>query len=206
MKKFIITLTMLAAIIGKATAQDMRKLFIEMPAQMTPLMTENDRRDCIDFVDAGMRASITNRLDGKSELKVITKDYLHLQTSQSSSMQIKLLPHTPSGNSIICIINTVCAEACDSRISFYNKQWEKLPCEEIYTKPTIKDFFINTDSVCKYIKIADIHLVKLTLSATSDSLSAEYTMPSYMNKEDSVAIAPTLRTLHYKWDGNKFKQ
>ena len=116
MKKFIITLTMLAAIIGKATAQDMRKLFIEMPAQMTPLMTENDRRDCIDFVDAGMRASITNRLDGKSELKVITKDYLHMQTSQSSSMQIKLLPHSPSGDSIICIINTVCAEACDSRM------------------------------------------------------------------------------------------
>ena len=52
------------------------------------------------------------------KLKKLTDDYLFLQTTGSSSMEMKLLPLNDSVK-VICVINTVCGPVCDSEISFF---------------------------------------------------------------------------------------
>lgn len=204
MKKLFVIFLMVAMVAGmKINAQNVRSVFIEMPDTLMLLLTQNDRRDCIDFIEAGMRAVVTNRLGGKSELKKLTDDFLSVNMSKSSVMQIKLLPYADR-DTVICVVNTVCAEACNSVISFYNRNWERMDKIKLFENPEISDFFLPSDSVQRYVDMADIYLVRLDLQSASDSLRAEYTMPGYMTKDDSLRIAPMLQPLWYKWSGKGF--
>ena len=72
-------------------AQDMRTLLVAMPDSILPLLTKNNRMDCVDFVDSKMKAEVKNRLGEVSELKVLTKDYLLLQMTSQSTVEMKLL-------------------------------------------------------------------------------------------------------------------
>lgn len=197
---FIAFMTLFCSVIQ---AQDLRTLFIEMPDTLQPLLTNNDRRDMIDFWDARMSTPVVNRLDGKSRITELTNDFLSVELSRSSSMQIKML-NDVAGDTLLCIVNTVGAEAYDSRIHFYNSRWERVDGSK-FTMPSIADFFLPSDSVGKALEVSDIYLVKLSLSADSDSLKAEYTMPLYMSRSDSARVAPQLRPLFYRWTGKRFE-
>lgn len=202
MKKLLFPIVSLL-ICSAVSAQDMRSLFVEMPDSLLPLLTKINREDCVDFLDAGMRARVTNRFDEESELFLFNDSYLHLKTSKNGWMQMKLL-HTAS-DTVVCVVNSVCAEACDSRIAFFTPQWKQLKSEEYFSAPQISDFIVESDSTEYFRNMADIYLVELSLSETSDSLKARYTMPQYMLREDSARIAPHLKTLEYKWNGKRFE-
>ncbi len=181
-------------------AQDMRSLFLNAPDSILPLLTRNNRADCIDFLDAGMRARVTNRLDGISELLFIDDDYMELSSSASSLVQMRLLPC--GGDTVIAVVRSVCAEACDSRIAFYKRDWSV--ADVSFFRPAVADFFVATDSLDHLLKRCDIYLVRLSLSREGDTLSAEYTMPRYMSEEDSLLVAPKLRPLLYRWRDGAF--
>jgi hypothetical protein len=53
-----------------------------------------------------------------------SSDYLKIKTSDAGTTQLKMLP-VAKDSSIVCIIKTVCAEACDSHISFYTTNGKK---------------------------------------------------------------------------------
>ena len=183
-----------------ASAQDMRAVFLNAPDKIFPLLTGNDRADLVDFIEAGMTAKVSNRLDGASELHELGHDYLMLATTASSTMQMKLLP--VKGDTIICVVKTLKAEAADSRICFYDKEWNMLNADEMFCFPSIGDFFTSDADGC--MDICDIYLVSLTLSATDNSLVAEYTMPAYMSVDDAKRVKPLLRKLTYLWNGERF--
>lgn len=203
MKKLNLLVIILTLFCGRVDAQELRTLFIEMPDTLLPLLTANDRWDMIDFWDAGMATPVTNRLDGESRITMLTDDYLALELSRSSSLQIKMLGGV-GGDTILCVVNTVGAEAYDSRIHFYNSNWKRVD-DGKFAMPAIADFFLLSDSVAEALEVADIYLVRLSLAADSDSLKADYTMPQYMSRADSARVAPQLRTLRYHWNGVNFK-
>lgn len=223
MKKVVLLLFLLLFCVNSfMSAQSMRTLFVQMPDSIMPFLTKNNREDCVDFIDANMLARVTNRLDAKSELLQFTSDYLHLKTSEAGSMQIKMLP--VDGDTILCVINTVCAEACDSRIAFYTRNWQPLDGSIYFKKPLIRDFFlaVNTpdsqqdssddltyakkaESLDELLDIADIYLVHLTFSDRGNILTAEYTMPHYMLQGDSLRVASHLRKLSYRWTSRGFE-
>lgn len=223
MKKVVLLSFLLFCVNSFLSAQSMRTLFVQMPDSIMPFLTKNNREDCVDFIDANMLARVTNRLDAKSELLQFTSDYLHLKTSEAGSMQIKMLP--VDGDTILCVINTVCAEACDSRIAFYTRNWQPLDGSIYFKKPLIRDFFldVNTpdsqqdssddltsakkaESLDELLDIADIYLVYLTFSDRGNILTAEYTMPHYMLQGDSLRVAPHLRKLSYRWTSRGFER
>ena len=181
-------------------AQDMRSLFLNAPDSIFPLLTTTNREDCVDFVDAGMRACVTNRLGGKSELVSITPVYMHLKSSANSSVEMRLLPH--GGDTLIAVARSVCAEACDSRLCFYDKAWNRVTLP--FEMPPVKDFFTASDSLDYLLDRCDIYLVKLSLSPSCESMVAEYTMPAYMSRGDSALVAPKLRPIAYRWRGGSF--
>lgn len=202
MKK-IIAILFLSLLVGSdIAAQSMRSVFIQMPDTLMPLLTRTNREDCIDFIDAGMKARVTNRMEGKSELITISDDYIFLKTSDYASMQIKMLPCEK--DTVICIINSVCAEVCDSRISFYTKEWKRIGNEIYFNEPAIDDFFIKGEAVDTIAKMCDIRLVKLSMDPVNNTITAEYTMPTYMSKEDSARVAPHLRPIIFEWNGERY--
>lgn len=203
MKKLLLLIMFLSTgMVSAVLAQNMRTLFLEAPDAVFPLLSKNCRADLVDFIEAGMKARVTNRLDGVSVLEELDDDYLRLAMTGSSSMQLKLLPF--DGDTVICMVRSVKAEAVGSRVCFYDKEWSLLDGNGWFVLPLLKDFFVSAAAADEYGDMCDIYLVALTLSPVDNTLVAEYTMPSYMSVEDAEKVKPLLRSIVYRWDGGCF--
>lgn len=192
-------------------AQNMKSVFISMPDSIAPLFTKVNKEDCVDFLDSGMKAVVTNRFGSKSEMKDLSDGYVLMQTTGSSTLEMKLLPVNDS-TKVICMVKTVCASACDSRIHFYTSDWSReLPVSDFLVMPDAGMFFLPTDTVTQEYalirKKADMHLVKVSLSKDDASLTFIYTTPDYLNKEDREKLLPYLRKepIVLKWQEGKFR-
>lgn len=148
-------------------AQDMRTLLVAMPDSILPLLTKNNRMDCVDFVDSKMKAEVKNRLGEVSELKVLTKDYLLLQMTSQSTVEMKLLSVNDSAK-VVCVVRTVCAPVCDSAVEFYDISWKRLKTADYIACPPVDSFFRNpaqTDLPYQLLREkADVDLIKASLS------------------------------------------
>lgn len=185
-----------------AVAQDMRSLFLNAPDDIFPLLTTNGRADCVDYAEAGMKASVTNRLGGASVLEKLTGDYMYLASSAGSWSEAKLLPGNE--DTVVCLIKGIRAEAADSRLAFYDLEWNRICADSMFMEPCIDDFFLSADSAALYSGMCDIYLVRYSLSQSEHMLEAEYTMPEYMNEDDAAKLRPLLRTVQYMWNGKRF--
>ena len=192
-------------------AQDMKSVFVAMPDSIAPLLTQTNKEDCIDFLDSNMKAEVTNRLGGKTEMKVLTEDYVFMQMTPNSTLEMKLLPVNDS-TKVVCMVKTVCASACNSDIKFYASDWSKeLEAKDFLLKPSADAFFLPNDTLPEegvlIRKKADMHLMKASLSKDDASLSFIYTTPDYLNKEDREKLLPYLRKepIVFRWQDGKFR-
>ena len=197
--------------ISSAFAQDMKSVFISMPDSIAPLLTKVNKEDCVDFLAYDMKAEVKNRFGGVTELKVLTDDYLFLQTTANSSMEMKLLPVNDS-TKVVCMIKTVCSSACDSEVHFYSSDWkQKLMTTDYLSKPEGDMFFLPVDSSDEEYalirKEANVHLLKASLSKEDVSLTFIYTTPDCLNKENKEKLEPYLRKepVVLKWQEGKFR-
>jgi hypothetical protein len=192
-------------------AQDMKSVFIAMPDSIAPLLTQVNKEDCVDFLDSNMKAEVTTRFGGTAEMKVLTEDYVFLQTTPSSTLEMKLLPVNDS-TKVVCMVKTVCASACDSEIHFYTSDWKgKMAVGDFLQKPEQEAFYLPNDSVTEESvlirKKADMHLMKASLSKEDASLTFIYTTPDYLNKEDKKQMLRYLNPnpVVFQWKDGKFR-
>ena len=193
------------------SAQHMKSVFIAMPDSITPLLTQVNKEDCVDFLDSNMKAEVTTRFGGTAEMKVLTEDYVLLQPTPSSTLEMKLLPVNDS-TKVVCMVKTVCASACDSEIHFYTSDWkEKLKTTEFLQKPSPESFYLPNDSVTEESvlirKKADMHLMKASLSKDDVLLTFIYSTPDYLNKEDKEKLLLQVRKepIVLRWQDGTFK-
>ena len=202
MRKLLFIIMLLCGAASQMRAQEMRTIFLEAPDTIFPLLSKSYRADMVDYIDARMTAKVTNSLDGVSILEELASDYMRLAATASSTMQLKLLPF--EGDTIICVVKSVKAEATDSRMSFYDKEWNRMDVPLMFCQPSVGDFFVSVADADAWADVCDIYLVSLTLSASDNALVAEYTMPAYMNVDDAGKVKSLLRKLTYRWNGERF--
>lgn len=65
-------------------------LFREMPDSLMPYLTKNNRLDMLDFMEARMKAEVTNRFDGKSEMTALSSDSLTVRLSDALTVDMRL--------------------------------------------------------------------------------------------------------------------
>ncbi len=204
MSKKILIATIALLSVTNSFAQDMRTLVREMPDSIIPTLTLNDRLDFIDYLGSNMKAEVTNRLGGKSEMTTIGETYTHIRMSGSSELSMKLLPF--NGDSIICMVRTYSANGSDSKISFYTKEWEKITDSKLINIPSTNDFLVFPDSVSSeernmLTNKLEIPLIKAILSEASNEITFTLTSQSYLNKDDRKAIEPYIKkSIVKKWN------
>ena len=210
MRRHLLTIISIFCAIS-AFAQDMKSVFVAMPDSIAPLLTKVNKEDCIDFLANDMEAKVKNRLGKVVEMKVLTDDYTWVQTSDVSTLEMKLLPVNDSVK-VICMVKTVCASACDSSIKFYASDWSKEWSVEDFLKlPSEDAFFLPNDTLSEegvlIRKQADMLLMKASLSKDDASLTFIYTTPDYLNKEDKEKLLPYLRKepIVMQWKDGKFR-
>lgn len=210
MKRLLLICLMFCSLMVQA--QDLKSLFVAMPDSLSPLWTEVNRADFGDFLASNMKARVRNRFGNFSEMLKLTDDYLLMQSTSVSTMEMKLLPVNDSVN-IICMVQTYQAPVADSRISFYDTAWKELPVSQFIQLPEESVFYktpettAQADLLADVRKYADMYLLKASLSEKGKTLSFVYTTPEYMDKENSDRLTSCLnmKQLEYEWRDGKFQ-
>ncbi len=184
MKRLIMSalLTLCAFNVG---AQDMGELFVKMPDEYMVGLEDAWRKDLVDLYQAGKEAKLQNRMQGISRLMKLTPDYLKIQTSGRSTVELRRLPlvnHTY----IICMVTTVSAPVSDSRIDFFTTDWKPLSADDLYIPASVDDFLLpdvdTTDVVFLDVMAAlDMDLFVYRLNEEAQTLTAEYTTLDYLD-------------------------
>lgn len=141
----------------------MRDVFAQAPDSIFPLLTKNNKLDCIDFIENKMRARVKNKFDTYSELTTLTDNFLRIKISEKSSAEMKLVNDT-----LICLVKTYYGPGADSQVYFYNTQWQ--PVKRTLERPKADDFFQpDADGeVCGLLR--QLPLIKASLSPDDTTL------------------------------------
>ena len=142
MKK-IFLLSVLYCVSVSAFAQlRMRDVFAQLPDSVLPLMTKNNRLDCIDFIENNMEARVKNRFDDQIVLEVLTDDYLSIRASGGAFIEMKLIPKT--NDTLIYVNRTYFGPAEDSEVRMYDISWNFIASVQ---RPDIEQFIKSPGDV-----------------------------------------------------------
>lgn len=203
---FIFTLT-----VNLVQAQEAKKLFVNMPDSLLPLLTPVNRADFIDFLESNMKAEVKNKFGNNSEMTDLTRDYIKVGMSSTSQWQMKVLAANDSIH-IIGTISTACAPVCDSNIQFFTTEWKELPVSSYIQLPVLEDFFSTPDSAQMQtfnnasLK-ADMLLMKAEFNKENSQLLFTFNTPEYLDEESQKELeAFTRKTIAYDWRNGRFER
>ena len=189
-----------------------REVFLAAPDTIFPLLTAVNRADFVDFLESKMRAEVTNRLEGRSEMTRLTDDYIHIRMTKATTWEMKVLALTDS-TAVVCTVSTACGPACDSHVQFYTTDWQPLPTTTFLpARPTMAEFIAplpaDTLASAAYLEAraqADVTLIRADLSATEPTLTLTLTTPDYMSGDAADLIRPQLLPARvYTWRDGRF--
>ena len=110
----------------------LRDVFRQMPDSLMPTLTQNNRLDFLDFIDAGMKAEVKNRLGGTSVMMTLTADSLSLQVSPALRVDMLLLPLAEpidSMNQVVVVGETFLADSVygETAVRYFSTDWKLIP-------------------------------------------------------------------------------
>ncbi len=183
--KQMIMKVLLSACAMNLGAQDMGELFVKMPDEYIVELEDAWRKDLVDLYRARKDAKLQNRMQGTSQLMKLTPDYLKIQTTVRSTVELRRLPLI-NDTYIICMVTTVSAPVSDSRVDFFTTDWKPLPVDDLYLPASVNDFLLpevdTTDVVFLDVMAAlDMDLFVYRLNEKAQTLTAEYVTLDYLD-------------------------
>ena len=161
------------------------------------------------LVDTG-QTSVPYAL-GEVKKRVHNDDHLLIQTSNVGTIELKLLP-VAQDSIIICVIRTVCAQACDSRIDFYTTGWEKID-DSTLLPPINREIFFDSSQKerenYKYaVSLPGIYPVSAKFSENGTDLLLAFDFKEYLDEQQIAEVQLFLKsdTIVLKWDRVSFKE
>ena len=128
--KRVLIIVWLAFCVFQLKAQNMAEVFVSMPDEYVPQLEDAWRKDLVDLYNSGENAQLKNNMNGTSRLVKLTKDYLLLESTERTTLELKLLPLV-NNTFVICKIITVKAPVADSRIAFFSPDWKPLNASDL---------------------------------------------------------------------------
>ena len=191
--------------------QDMAEVFVAMPDEYVPQLEDAWRKDLVDLYRSGENAQLKNNMNGTSRLVKLTKDYLLLESTERTTVEMKLLPLI-NNTFVICKIVTLKAPVADSRISFFSPDWKPLNTSDLL-EPVSAGWFIREDADKESMAFQevtsrlDMDLFEYKLSPDDYTLTQTYTTPQYTDKEIQEKLKPFLKGSPkvYTWTKSYFK-
>ena len=204
MRNILCILCFLCAV-RSAPGRTMKDFFTAAPDRLLPLLTRENRLDCVDFRASKMKATVKNRFGENSTLEVLTERYARLQLTQASRVEMKLLLNDT--DSVVCFVHTLFSPTGESKIAFYDTRWHPLVLKKYMKMPEIKEFIrdnVSHKEVRKVLQKAGVPLLSASLDEDSDTLTLRLHLDDG-NPELKKELAPVVRTeLLYYWREGRF--
>ena len=169
----------------------MREAFANAPDEVFPLLTRNNRLDCLDFAEGNVKMEVKNKADGQTRIDSLTQDYLRLLMTPRSRVELRLLPATDQQPQRICMIHTYMGPAPDSQVTIYDTQWKRLG--EV-TRPAPAEFMDEGMEREARGILTDLSLMQASFSEDGQALL--WTMPTTeLNKAQKAAAEGHLHSV-----------
>lgn len=202
-KKLILIVAVMTLSLSTSAQIKMADVFRTMPDSIVRLLTNNDRMDLLDFAESNMTAKVTNRLDGKSTLNILTDDYLHLTVTTLSSLQMRLFPLS-DGRQAVVVVKTVAGPAKDSVLKIYTADWsEQLDVKQHVAAPSLDAYWTKpldemTEEELQIVRQLDPVLIQISMSAERNGLLFQRSF-GMLAKADQPQAEKLLRPIEVSW-------
>ncbi|MCR5333532.1 MAG: DUF3256 family protein [Bacteroidaceae bacterium] len=195
MKRILLFSILVFAAAAVCHAQKMSEVFAAAPHDVLPLMTKNNRLDCIDFIENNMEARVKDRFDNDVVLEEMTADYLRLVTSKVSSTEMKIV------DGRVYVSETCMGPAADTQVKVYDSKWNLI---KVVPRPEVEAFIradaeLSADERVSLIAEARIlTLIKGSLSKTDNTLTWELQADEF-TRETKKAAEKCLQPVVVQW-------
>jgi len=203
-----ILVALVALVPSAALSRTVADLFASEPGKVFPLLTRTNRLDLVDYYNNGQKVPLQNNLAGTSQFIEMDSDYLKLQSSGSKVVEMRMI--TAGKDTVVAVIETVMTPVPDSRISFWNAQWEPLRADKWFKMPVIDDFLARKMPRELRADLRDamvFPLIRLTFKGGShDIIEASHGLQQFLAADVYKRFADYLvPSINYQLSGKKFK-
>jgi hypothetical protein len=197
--------------VAPTAAQDITSVFLSVPEHVLFGLDAQGKDRLVAPQNDSSEVKVRSLLNGTVKRTAITHDFIALETSSLGTLQIKLLPLI-NDSRIVCVVQTLCGKACDSRISFYTTAWQPLENASLFPVLSIDAFIKPTadrdsEDFKNALAAVDVTFIKLAINSETDSIDALLDIQNYLPEDDCNKIKPYLidAPLTFKWDRISFK-
>ena len=210
MTRFFI-LILVAMMPSLAFSQKSLDVFVNMPDTLCLYLDKNARQAMVTEAISNNDEGINNKLNGVSLILWFTNDCALIRLSQSSTLQLRLLPTTGS-TSIVCLINTVSAPAAESVVKFYDSEWNLLKDkialpenDKILSYFTHRPDSITEERYAELLTYIDPIMVSAEFSREEPVVHFDLSTPM-LNADDRKQVNEIILQRNFKWDGKIFNE
>ncbi|MDR2628238.1 MAG: DUF3256 family protein [Dysgonamonadaceae bacterium] len=190
--------------------QEISVYFLSMPPGewMLPL-DAGRKKELVNAYREASPAQTKNLFNDTILLQQMTDNYLSIH-SGASRTEMALLTMS-NYSKLICVIHTICAPVCDSRISFYSTDWKRLDTDDFFVPEKISYFLTETPddqgTAAAQSLLSEISLMQYHINPEDLSLVQTYNTPQYLDKETARQIEPYLKKTSriFYWMKNHYK-
>ena len=183
--------------------RDITDVFVDMPDSLMPMLSQNARKDLIDFYKSGMKPLLPNEMSANSQLTKIDDNLLVLDEDSHGLVTTTMaLLNLKERDSIVCMIRTIKCPQPDSEIFFFTTSWQQLKTQKFLVLPTPQETRTATRG-----SVVDYTCITLeTPKGQNPLLSVAIDASDGIVKDDADFGSNTDKkpTFHYEWNGTKF--
>ena len=215
--RLIILITIVAAALT-AVAQRLQdpavgRIMCSEPGNVLADVTPNLRAELLAYYIGGTKVEKDNDMGEKCGIDTVTDQYLRLHTSVSREVQMRLLVKGKhKGDTVVAVIETVKTPIPDSRLTFYDTQWNPAQAKRVVKEfPSIDAFYrtgIAKDAKADTEQRIDFAVISLDFEGKDfGTLVARQRLQEFYSKDDYAKIGKSLySTLTYSIVGSRLQK
>ena len=198
MKKILIIICSLTCWLG-VSAQSLREVWIEMPDSILPYLSKSQRTELADYVEMKAEPAVLSTFGDSVRIERMTNNYLLLKANEATRLEIKLLD-----NNTLALVQTWMAPAAESKLSFFNLQWQPKEAVVDYKVNIVKPDSMSDEDFADLKTLMSPRLKEYRLSADNNSLSVSWNYP-LLSKKDVKRVTEILKSQVLNWTGKDFR-
>lgn len=193
----------LAAMPITMMAQQVCKMWVNMPASVAGALEKSGRQELLDLKQMKKTAAIAGPLGEKCSIDTLTADFLSVRMNDVYTLQMKMLP-TSSGDSLLCLVQTYAGPQPESRIAFYSPDWKALSMPQMHLDVDLqRPDTMSEGDFNKLQALFDPKLISLSLSPSTAELVVALS-PAVISEEEKANIKLLKLQNKLNWNGKTF--
>lgn len=211
MKKNSFILLILTLFCTNVLAQDIKPYFTIIPDNILGYVNIGLRKDLIDLYNANQKAEVRNLLGGTTRMVFLSPEYLKLNLSQSTDMEMRMIQSPNDSTGIIVVNKTLKSAYPESTLSVYSTDWRSLPVNSCFSEPAISDFLVRSLSdseVGELNKSIPYPYMRIEMDSSSNKIRVYPEFINSMSKEDRIKTKEWFKEkpLIYYWKEGRYEK